>query len=815
MRSSVLDSKRVPSGALRDSDAPYGVPHHSQRPQPPKHHAPRSKNTVKFKFLRRLLATPEEGWFALVLLAVALYCVTWSIVAANWVGHSMLLLASPILGLSVGLVIARINKVPQPILHIAACLLGYWLAIWLTSTLAYHVHWTLLLVGIREAFSGTVTGGMVSATEILFFFYLAFLSYFLGYFGSWLVYRARLPWLVALVYCSILLVNLNYIKQDMSYLVIILAGASLLLVARVHLADQLHHWMREGLHTSHSWLRTMTWRCMQAATILTVVALLTSWILPIHNQAPGGKNFWDKMDNAWNNVISGRVSWQNPQGMLQPYNPPSNFFGDQLMVTGSVHLPAGEVLHYSSATGPHYLEGFSYNLFDGHTWTSSLFDNTTHNFAANAVQPLDVNAASLTTRIATSVTIVRPPTSSKNYIFAPAQPISFDVPTSIYNDGTAATWTQQNPLTVKETYHVVSLVPTSDPAVLSNIPLPADNPRVWRNDGNYAQLALYYVQTPRDLSPSVPAVMKQWTQGATDSYTALKMLERRLSDQSRFSYSVENPAIPKDVDVVDWLLQKHTGYCTYYASAMALMGRLLGIPTRVVNGFSGGHYAMDGKLWIVDGSDAHSWVQAYLPNYGWISFEPTPGFSLDPAPPPPLAPSPTPKPKHQPQQAPLPTPTVQKQPPVTHLPTPVAKSVTHTPSRNVAVLNQNVLLWASGGILLISILVFLFAALSYWWRSLYANSTVVAGMYWRICWLASKAGLSPKISQTPYEYSEMLIQHVPEGKAPLRRLTEMFVHDRWATPYHATPPCDIEDIERLWPTLRNMLLSLLIKRKKT
>jgi transglutaminase-like putative cysteine protease len=813
MRSSVLDSKRVPSGALRNPDATRGVP---QRPQLPKPPPPRSKNAVKSKFLRRLLATPEEGWLALLLLAVALYSVTWSIVAANWVGHSMFLLATPAVGLLVGLFIARINKVPQPILHVAACLFGYWLAIWLTSGVAYQVHWTLLLAGIREAFSGTVTGGMVSATEILFFFYLAFLSYFLGYFGSWLVYRARLPWLVALVYCSILLVNLNYIKQDLSYLVIILAGAALLLVARVHLADQLHQWMRDGLHTSRSWLRTMTRRSMQAATVLTVLTLLMSWLLPIHGQPPSGKEFWNKMDNAWENMVNGRASLQNPQGMFQPYNPPSNFFGDQLMVTGSVHLPVGEVLHYSSISGPHYLEGFTYNLFDGHTWTSSLSDNTSHNFDANAVQPIDVNSSSFTTRIATSVTIIRPPTSSKNYIFAPAQPVSFDVPTSIYDDGTAAIWTQQNPLTTKETYHVVSLMPTSDPALLTNIPLPSVNPGVWRNDGNYSQLALYYVQTPRDLSPAVLATTKQWTQGATDAYTALKMLERRLSDQTRFSYSVENPAIPNNVDVVDWLLQKRTGYCTYYASAMALMARLLGIPTRIVNGFSSGHYAMDGKLWIVDGSDAHSWVQAYLPNYGWISFEPTPGFSLDSAPPPPFSPSPTPTPKHQAQPVPQPTPIVQKTPRVKPQPTPIVKSVSTVRSvtHNIPVLNQAMLVWGSVGMLLISILIFLFAALTYWWRSLFANSTAVAGIYWRTCWLASKVGLSPKNSQTPYEYSEMLIQHVPEGKAPLRRLTEMFVRERWANPYQICHPGEIQDIERLWPILRNMLLSHPFKKGK-
>ena len=66
---------------------------------------------------------------------------------------------------------------------------------------------------------------------MVFLFYLTFLSFFLAYFGVWLIYRARLPWLVALIYCAIMLVNLNYIKQDLSYLVIImLAALSLLIV---------------------------------------------------------------------------------------------------------------------------------------------------------------------------------------------------------------------------------------------------------------------------------------------------------------------------------------------------------------------------------------------------------------------------------------------------------------------------------------------------------------------------------------------------------------------------------------------------------
>src|SRR6266699_3486012 len=377
MRSNVVESRPPENAEIRGSNRPYQTGYRIPERDPQYYRAQSSGHKAQENQLR---LTPGEGWLALLLLGIAVYSVVFSIIFANWVDFSYSLLFSTAVGLLLGLCIAKIQRFPQAILHLAAVLLGYWLSIWLVSAFAYHISWLLLLENLRSVISGGFTSTVSSNSEMVFLFYLTFLSFFLAYFGVWLIYRARLPWLVALVYCSILLVNLNYIKQDLSYLVIILAGAVLLLIARVHLADQLHQWMREGLHTSRSWLRTMTWRSMQVATVLTVLTLLTSWVLPIHNQPPSGKDFWNKMDNAWENMINGRASLQNPQGMLQPYNPPSNFFGDQLMVTGSVHLPAGEVLHYSSVTGPHYLEGFTYNLFDGHTWTSSLSDNTSHNF---------------------------------------------------------------------------------------------------------------------------------------------------------------------------------------------------------------------------------------------------------------------------------------------------------------------------------------------------------------------------------------------------------------------------------------------------
>ncbi|PYV16326.1 MAG: hypothetical protein DMG21_12045, partial [Acidobacteria bacterium] len=66
------------------------------------------------------------------------------------------------------------------------------------------------------------------------------------------------------------------------------------------------------------------------------------------------------------------------------------------------------------------------------------------------------------------------------------------------------------------------------------------------------------------------------------------------------------------------------GYCEYFAAAMAVMLRTVGIPTRIVNGFQTGVYNALGHDYVVRARDAHSWVEVYFNGFGWIPFDPTP-----------------------------------------------------------------------------------------------------------------------------------------------------------------------------------------------
>src|SRR5260221_177403 len=748
MRSSVAESR--PSGQ-DTTRSPVAVPRSKFRSPRPQHQIP---HPAAYRERQRSFSlAPSEGWLAMLLLAIALYSVVFSIISSDWVDKSFILPWSAAAGLLVGLCVAKIQRFPQAILHLGACLAGYWLSIYLTSVLAYHISWLVLLEDLRAVIGGGLGPSGADSSKIVFLFYLTFLSFFLGYFGAWLIYRAHLPWLVALVYCAIMLVNLNYAKQDLSFLLVIMLGALILLIARIQLVNQVNRWINEGVHTDRAWLQDISRRFVQVSSLLMLLILVIAWGLPGLAQPGSGVNFWNGLDNTWNSLTHGQFPLGGQGSLFQTIPTTTNFFGDQLSITGSVTLPTGEVLSYTNNDVPprtKYLEGFTYDRFDGHTWTSPA-PNLPQQFLANTPLPLETMSNN-PNQVKTIVNVVQPPEGTKHYIFAPAQPASFNVPIALYGNGITTAWTQQGPLTPEERYQVTSDIPTAAAQDLSTVLFPQDSQNLWPNDSNFPVVKQYYLQTPTDLPSSVRNTALQWTRGTTNVYDAMRELQAHLSDPTQFTYSVENQPVPDNMDAVAWLLQTHKGYCTYYASAMTIMARLICISSRLGNGFSQGHYDSHNKVWVVNGSDALTWLKVYFPTFGVTNFDPTPGFSLNgapstrPNPPPgqprpPTSPHPTPAPGHQktgPQQKQAPGSTG-------------SGTGINSPGAQVS---QELFLGLSLLILATSILIFAFALFN-WYKERWLNAaaSVASTMFWRVCRLASWAGLPPMGWQTPDEYN--------------------------------------------------------------
>jgi hypothetical protein len=99
-------------------------------------------------------------------------------------------------------------------------------------------------------------------------------------------------------------------------------------------------------------------------------------------------------------------------------------------------------------------------------------------------------------------------------------------------------------------------------------------------------------------------------------------IERYLSPGNGFVYDERPPA--STFPLASFLFSSKHGYCQQFAGAMALLLRMGGVPARVVTGFTTGAYDAANHSYVVSDLDAHAWVEAWFPSYGWVRFDPTP-----------------------------------------------------------------------------------------------------------------------------------------------------------------------------------------------
>ena len=136
-----------------------------------------------------------------------------------------------------------------------------------------------------------------------------------------------------------------------------------------------------------------------------------------------------------------------------------------------------------------------------------------------------------------------------------------------------------------------------------------------------SDISAIYLQLP-ELDPRIAELTSQITKNAPTPFDKAVAIENYL--RTRFTYTLKLTGKPGDHPLAHFLFETRAGHCEYFASAMAIMLRTLGIPTREVNGFLPGEYNDLGGDYIVRASDAHSWVEVYFPGNGWQTFDPTP-----------------------------------------------------------------------------------------------------------------------------------------------------------------------------------------------
>ena len=137
------------------------------------------------------------------------------------------------------------------------------------------------------------------------------------------------------------------------------------------------------------------------------------------------------------------------------------------------------------------------------------------------------------------------------------------------------------------------------------------------------------LELPR-LDPRIAELARRLTAGAATPETRAEALARHF--QRGYAYSTKSPSDRAPDPLADFLFVSRRGHCEYFASALAVLLRSAGIPSRLVTGFQGGAHNPVSGWEVIRASDLHAWVEAWLPGRGWASFDPTPPRSGGAAP---------------------------------------------------------------------------------------------------------------------------------------------------------------------------------------
>ncbi len=155
--------------------------------------------------------------------------------------------------------------------------------------------------------------------------------------------------------------------------------------------------------------------------------------------------------------------------------------------------------------------------------------------------------------------------------------------------------------------------------------IPYININTLRQTDTSSQAPDIYKQLPENITKRVRQLSSEITEQYNNDYDKAKAIEQYL--RQNYKYSLTPAEVPKGAEFVDYFLfEGREGYCTYFATSMAVMLRTSGIPCRYVEGFLGEY----DKSYVrnIPGTNAHAWVEVKFGSYGWIVFEATPSYPL-------------------------------------------------------------------------------------------------------------------------------------------------------------------------------------------
>lgn len=260
-----------------------------------------------------------------------------------------------------------------------------------------------------------------------------------------------------------------------------------------------------------------------------------------------------------------------------------------------------------------HLRGSIQNSYDGHVWSKTDKENKKYKDNIENIAP------NVTTQIKSIM--ITPEKTITSTAFNPLYPLYVKNSWGYYFVG--SDYEVFNPKAVRRGKNYEVQFNDYKPKDLQNlIKTHSQNAK----EVTYAEDIKKYLVVPE----IVPQRVKNLAQDITSKYST--PLEKAAAIEAylkkEFKYSKETSIVPDDRDFVDYFLyDEKKGYCTYFATTMAVMCRLVNIPTRYVEGYAiSGSVERNEEINVLN-ADAHAWVEVYFNDVGWVTFDPTPGMS--------------------------------------------------------------------------------------------------------------------------------------------------------------------------------------------
>ena len=726
--------------------------------------------------------TRAGGLWALLFTLVALVCVVESLQAAAWSEGLGIVRGAMLGGAVAGALLALTRWESRFSVTYGVLFSIAWITTFLTRgfypDLALHEGIAALLQRNLAWFTALVTGSP-SADNLIFVAQLCVVGWWLGFGATWSVIRHRQV-LRALVPAGIaLLINLYYAPIALSGYLVVFLVVALMLAVRVELACNEARWQVAHIR----YMPDLYVDFLGAGLLMAAVVIGAAWALPdaanrvtLDKALRAFERPWQRVEDTWSRMYES-LNYPKSTEVITS-------FGKSVTLGGPVSLTDRPIMEAESPRRT-YWRAAIYDNYTGSGWLNT--DQEIANLSENQLlgEPLFGMQGEITATIRTLE-------KGQDMIFGAPQPLWVSLPVEVTRSASTEAGESrsvsmirsQTRLDLSSPYQVISAISQAAPELL-------------RADvKGYPPWSGRFLQLPPGLPSDVRDYAEEVTSGYDNHFDKASALEAKLRE---LPYNQQIAAPPAGTDAVAYFLfDVRQGYCDYYASALAVLLRAVGIPSRFVVGYTPGEYiapdpndpASVGTYRVLE-RNSHAWVEAFFPNYGWIQFEPTasepllirpviqtPGVAEDTS---------TPEPDEDLSQL-------------------RGLRSDHVPQSSPDLGQSNPLVWIRrrGGALAIGLAVLLGAAvglLALRRRASFAKDPlVIARMFAAFGVWADRLKIAWPESGTPWERAERFSRRVPEATTHVRQVARLFVAERYGR--QATSRATIAETTTEWQRLQ-------------